>query len=195
MSDTLPDEGELVRRARAGDTQAFGALVQAYQTFAYNLALRATGNPVDAQDLAQEAFIRAWRSLDGFRGQSSFGTWLYRIVINACYNRAPRLRRELSELDLDGGEALSLSDRSLDPQLALEAAELRRMLQEEVERLPKSYRLLVLLRYQQGLSYEEIASVLETPLGTVKTGLFRAHARLRAVLQQALSPVEAAIYE
>jgi RNA polymerase sigma-70 factor (ECF subfamily) len=195
MNAKLAGEEELVERARNGDTQAFSALVLAYQTFAYNLALRAVGDPLEAQDLTQEAFVRAWQGLPGFRGQSGFRTWLYRIVVNACYNRSPALRREMAELDLECGEALHLAARSPDPQQSIEAADLRRRLREAIEGLPLGYRMLVLLRYQQGLSYEEIAGVLDAPLGTVKAGLFRAHAILKTVLEKALLVEKAAVYE
>ena len=201
MCTSSGDETELVRSAQAGDTQAFGALVLAYQSFAYNLALRALGDPHEAQDLTQEAFLRAWQGLAGFRRASSFRTWLYRIVMNLCYNRSPRLKRQLGELPIDEeadepasldrpGERLHLSEGqplldAQDPQSALETGELRRLVHQQVERLPAAYRLLVLLRYQQDLSYEQIAQVMDMPLGTVKTGLHRAHNRLKTALLEA----------
>lgn len=173
-------ERRTVARAQHGDTQAFGELVLAHQTFVYNLALRALGDPLDAQDLAQEAFLRAWQGLTGFRGASSFRTWLYRIVINLCYNRSPQLKRDLARLSIEQDPAAEWLPGNLpDPEQALEAQEQRAFLQRQIEALPTTYRLLVLLRYQQDLSYEEIAQVMGMPLGSVKTGLFRAHARLK----------------
>ena len=177
------DEHKLVERARAGDVEAFGALVLAHQQFVYNLAWRALGDEQDAQDAAQETFLRVWQSLPNFRGQAQFRTWLYRIVTNLCYSRLPRLRQQVAALgDL---EMVSLpDDTQADPAAQVEAGEQRAFLWQQIDELPESYRMLVLLRYQQGLAYEEIATVMSLPLGTVKTGLFRARARLRDALRE-----------
>jgi RNA polymerase sigma-70 factor, ECF subfamily len=175
-------EQALVARAQAGDAEAFGDLVVAHQQFVYNLAWRALGDEREAEDAVQEAFVRAWLALPNFRGQAQFRTWLYRIVTNLCCNRLPRLRRELTALTAD--QATWVPDESTpDPAAELEAGEQRAFLHRQIDALPESYRLLVMLRFQQGLAYEEIATVLSLPLGTVKTGLFRARARLRAALQ------------
>jgi RNA polymerase sigma-70 factor (ECF subfamily) len=174
-------ESELVRRAQAGDTEAFGALVTAHQAFVYHLALRAMGDEREAEDAAQEAFVRAWLALPNFRGQARFSTWLYRIVTNLCCNRRPRLRRELLALGEDAAVDIP-DDDAPNPAQQLELNERHAFVQRQVELLPESYRVLVMLRFQQELSYEEIASVLSLPLGTVKTGLFRARARLREAL-------------
>lgn len=177
------DETQLIRRARNGDTEAFAALVALHERFVYNLALRSLGNPEDAADTAQEAFVRAWMALPEFRGQSQFRTWLYRIVINLCINRFPRLRRELHDLTHD--ELTDIPEPAasqLDPAASSERNELHAFLHREIDRLPAQFRLLVSLRYQHDLPYEEIASLLNLPVGTVKTGLFRAKARLREAL-------------
>jgi RNA polymerase sigma-70 factor (ECF subfamily) len=179
------EEQNWVELAKAGDVEAFGALVQAHQQFVYNLAWRALGDEHEAQDAAQEAFLRVWQALPNFRGQAQFRTWLYRIVTNVCYGRLPRLRRQLAALG--EMEVAELPDENqTDPGARLEASEQRAFLWRQIEALPESYRVLVLLRYQQDLPYDEIASILSLPLGTVKTGLFRARARLR----QALSAFE-----
>lgn len=179
------NEAELVRRAQAGDTEAFGALVTEHQRFVYNLALRATSNAHEAEDVAQEAFVRAWLALPNFRRQAQFRTWLYRIVTNLCCNRLPRLRRDLSALsEEDIGEYSAPVDERTNPAYDVEASEQRAFLHQRIAALPESYRLLVSLRYQDELSYEEIADVLGLPLGTVKTGLFRARAQLREALRE-----------
>ena len=178
-------EAELVRLAQAGNAEAFGALVEEHQRFVYNLALRTLGDAHEAEDLAQEAFVRAWRALPRFQGRSQFRTWLYRIVTYLCFNRLPRLRRELAAMGEDVVDDLAHSGGAFaDPTTGIEDLERRAFLHRQIEALPESYRLLVTLRFQQDLSYDEIASVLSLPLGTVKTGLFRARARLRNVLQE-----------
>jgi RNA polymerase sigma-70 factor (ECF subfamily) len=176
------DETDLVRRAQAGETEAFEALVLAHQQFVFNLAWRALGDEREAEDLAQEAFVRAWLALPNFRGQARFRTWLYRIATNLCYNRLPRLRRDLAALGETTVQAQP-DARQPDPATSVEAAERRAFLREQIDRLPESYRVLVMMRFQQDLPYEEIATILSLPLGTVKTGLFRARARLREALR------------
>ena len=177
------NEGELVRRAQEGDADAFAALVTEHQRFVYNLALRALGDAHEAEEVAQDAFVRAWLALPRFRRQAPFRTWLYRIVTNLCYNRLPRLRRELAALEED--QAADLPAESLaDPVRNVEHEERRAFLHRQIELLPESYRVLVTLRFQQELSYEEIADILSLPLCTVKTWLFRARERLRQSLRE-----------
>ncbi len=171
-------EEELVRRSQAGDAKAFAMLVTEHQRFVYNLALRSLGDANEAEDVAQEAFVRAWQALPRFQGQAQFKTWLYRIVANLCFTRLPRLRRELAALSQE--QVMDLpSDPLTDPAADMEATERRAFLHRQIEALPESYRLLVTLRFQQELSYEEIASIVSLPLGTVKVGIFRARQRLR----------------
>jgi RNA polymerase sigma-70 factor (ECF subfamily) len=183
---TAGDEADLVRRARAGEADAFGALVLEHQSFVYNLAWRALGNDHEAEDLAQEAFVRAWLALPNFRGQARFRTWLYRITTNLCYNRLPGLRRDLAALGTMEAAELPEAHES-EPAATVEAAERRAFLHRAIDELPEGYRMLIMLRFQEGLPYEEIAAIMSLPLGTVKTGLFRARARLRqslAVLEE-----------
>lgn len=177
-----PSEVELIQQAKTGDTKAFAKLVAEYQNFVYNLALRTLGDPHEAEDLAQEAFVRAWLALPRFRGGATFQTWLYRIVVNLCYNRLPRLRRELAA---EGDEKITNvhDGLSANPATLIEIDEQRAFLHRQIEILPEKYRLLITLRYQGELTYEEIAQVLDIPLGTVKTGIFRARARLREALR------------
>lgn len=178
-----PDESQLVRQAQAGDTDAFAALVALHQRFVYNLALRALGNAREAEDVAQETFIRAWLSLANFRGEAQFRTWLYRIVTNLCCTRLPRLRREFQALNEDAAMDLPAETIS-DPAAWIDAQAQREFLHRQIDRLPESYRVLITLRYRQELAYEDIAAILNVPLSAVKTGLHRARERLRAAVRE-----------
>lgn len=182
----MPDnEHDLIQRARKGDQEAFAALVSEHQRYVYYLALRVLRNEEEALDLAQETFVRAWTALPNFRGQSHFRTWLYRITTNLCYNRLPGLRRSLSDLGDDVIAELPETGLAFDnPARGFESRELRSYLHKAIDELDENYRLLIALRYQSELSYEEIASTLNLPLGTVKTGLFRAKERLRQALEK-----------
>lgn len=153
-----------------------------YEGYVYNLALRVVGDPTEAEDLAQQAFVRAWRGLPRFRSEAKFSTWLYRIVTNLCYNRLPHMKADLNALIADE-EALNLPDERQQVESGLLASELREALHREIAALPESYRLLLTLRHLQELSYEEIARVTGMPVGTVKTGIFRARRRLREALE------------
>lgn len=176
-------EQTLIQRAQKGDHDAFAALVEENQRYVYNLALRVVKDENEALDLAQETFVRAWTALPNFKGQSQFRTWLYRIVTNLCYNRLPNLRRSLNDLGDDMMENIPETVSPFDnPAHEFESNETRSYLHHAIERLDENYRLLITLRYQNELSYEEIASTLNLPLGTVKTGIFRAKEQLRRSL-------------
>jgi RNA polymerase sigma-70 factor, ECF subfamily len=182
----MPDsEQHLIRRAQKGDHEAFAGLVTEHQRYVYNLALRVLKNEEEALDLSQETFVRAWTALPNFRGGSQFRTWLYRIVTNLCYNRLPNLRRSLNELGNDVISEIPETDLTFgNPSRGFESRELRIYLHKAVDELDENYRLLISLRYQNELSYEEIANTLNLPLGTVKTGLFRAKEQLRRALEK-----------
>lgn len=176
------DDRALVRRAQQGDQEAFAELVTCHQRYVYNLAYRLLREASEAEDLAQEAFLRAWRGLGNFRGEARFTTWLYRIVTNLCYNRLPSLRRQLLAADVDDVDTLAQPSEE-DPPAAIEAAERRAFLHRQIAALPDKYRLVITLFYLQEFSYQEIAQVLDLPLGTVKTHLFRARERLKRQIQ------------
>jgi RNA polymerase sigma-70 factor (ECF subfamily) len=180
----VENEQAVLQRAQKGDTEAFAALVDEHQRYIYNLALRVLKDEDEALDLTQETFVRAWTALPNFRGQSQFRTWLYRIVTNLCYNRLPNLRRSLTDLGDDVIADIPETDPTFDnPARGFESRELRLYLHQAIEDLDENYRLLISLRYQNELSYEEIAGMLNLPLGTVKTGLFRAKEQLRRALE------------
>lgn len=173
-------ESFLIQQAQAGDTAAFETLVNQHAQLVYNLALRTLNNPHEAEDIAQETFVRVWKALPSFREDARFSTWLYRITTNLCYNRLPKLKQELTALD--PAEDVQIVDRSQRVDRQLITAELREDLQDALNGLSESYRLLLTLRHLQGLSYAEIAEVTDMPLGTVKTGIFRARREMREAL-------------
>ncbi len=174
------EERQLIQKAQAGDARAYAQLVETHAPFVYNLALRLLSVPQEADDLAQEAFLRAWQSLPSFRIEARFQTWLYRIVTNLCYNRLPHLKQELAALDPE--EDVVLPAKRPSPERQLVNVELRADLHRAINDLPENYRLLIVLRHLQGMAYEEIAAVTDMPLGTVKTGIYRARQQLRLAL-------------
>lgn len=175
----VEDEKTLVRRGQAGDNDAFARLVERNQTGVYNLALRMTRDPEEAVDLTQETFLRAWRSLSGFRAEAKFSTWLYRIAYNVCLNR--RIVHPSIFADPSAADAVPASEGEEPPAIVLRQ-ERREWVMAAMNRLTPAYRLVLDLYYWRDCTYEEIAAILDLPMGTVKTHLFRAKAALRNVL-------------
>lgn len=180
---TREQEAAIVRKVLDGDANAFETLVLEYEKNVYNIALRMTGNSEDAADMTQEAFIKAYNSLQAFRGDSKFSVWLYRIVSNVCLdflrskNRRPTV--SLSVEDDDGEDTqLDVADESQSPELLLDRKLTRESVRRGLDSLPPDYRQILLLREIQGLSYDEIAQALSLEVGTVKSRIFRARKRL-----------------
>ena len=172
---------ELVRAAAKGRTEAFEELVRLHEKKVYALTLRMCGNPEDARDAAQEAFLSAWRGLPSFRGEAGFSTWLYRLASNAAIDQLRRNRRQREEDSLDAGE-MDAPDQSPGPQEAAEGAELQRAVADGLASLSEDHRRILLLREYQQLSYDEIAQTLDMDLGTVKSRISRARRALRKIL-------------
>jgi RNA polymerase sigma-70 factor, ECF subfamily len=173
---------EFLSRLRAGDRLAFEELVRTQQHRVYGLALRMLGNAAEAQDVAQEAFLRAHRGLAEFRGDARLSTWLYAIVSRLCLNRLAGGERRLTR---DGEEALSrIADARPGPDQTLEQGELAEALSRAIGELPEERRIVVVLRDVEGLAYEEIAEVLELPVGTVRSRLHRARLDLKEKLER-----------
>jgi len=175
---------DLLDRCRRGDTQAYARLLQEHQNGVYSLARGILHDHHEAQDMTQEVFVRAWRALPGFRGESSFSTWLYRIAVNTCLNRRRQLRPQLQVVDSEPVLA-RIEERFGDPVQTTIQNERNEHLWATVDRLPEKYRLVIILFYQQQLSYREIAETLSLPLGTVKAHLNRARRLLASNLQDA----------
>ena len=183
------DEVALIRAAREGDLNSFNRLVLEYQDLVYNQAYRVLGEPQAADDAAQEAFISAYQHLTSYRG-GSFRAWLLRIVTNACYDELRRRKRRpttpLEPLD-DAGEEIEspswMVDPEESPEESAERSELAGAIQNCINELPPEFRSVVALVDVQGMDYAEASEAMGTPLGTVKSRLARARARLRECLQ------------
>ena len=175
----------LVDAAAAGSREAFDELVRRYQTPVLNLARVLTAGSADAEDLAQDVFVRAWRSLSGFRGDSSFRTWLYRVAINVVQShrgRTSRLRRLFKAAPTSTDEPDDGIESAADPDDLERGVLLRDAIDKALATLPEDLRLAVTLRDVQGLDYRAIAEITGTPIGTVESRIFRARQRLKKEL-------------
>jgi RNA polymerase sigma-70 factor (ECF subfamily) len=181
---------ELVRRVQRGERGAFDLLVLRYQHKVVKLVARLLRDPAEAEDVAQEAFVKAYRAIGSFRGDSAFYTWLYRIAVNTARNTmASRQRRPLdyeAELSESEQSAVEWRLRHLDtPEAAALTDEIHRTVNRSVEELPEDLRTAIVLREIEGLSYEEIAAAMDCPVGTVRSRIFRA----REAIDRDLKPL------
>ena len=180
---TREDELDIIRRVLDGDVNAFEQIVLTHQKNIYNLALKMVGNPDDAFDISQDAFLRAYNSLSSFHGDSKLSVWLYRLTSNICIDFLRKKKRrnevQLSILeDDDEDRPLDIPDDRFSPDVELDRAEQRKAIHEGLAQLPENDRKILTLREISGLSYEEIAQALDLELGTVKSKLFRARKKL-----------------
>jgi RNA polymerase sigma-70 factor (ECF subfamily) len=182
---------QLVERAQRGDKHAFELLVSKYQRKLARLLARFIRDPVEVEDVAQEAFIKAYRALPSFRGDSAFYTWLYRIGINTAKNYLVALGRRApttTEFDSEDAEAFEDGDQLRDintPESMLMSAEIARTVNDTLEKLPAELRNAITLRELEGLSYEDIAAIMNCPIGTVRSRIFRA----REAIAEQLRPL------
>jgi RNA polymerase sigma-70 factor (ECF subfamily) len=191
----------LVRRVQSGDKGAFDALVRKYQHKLVKLVMRYVRNPAEAEDIAQEAFIKAYRALPQFRGDSAFYTWLYRIAINTAKNAVVSRDRSPIEYNIDRNDATEesydMQGRMKDsetPEGLVLTDEIRSTVNAAIEALPEDLKTAIVLRELDGLSYEEIAAAMDCPVGTVRSRIFRAREaidrRLRDVFEGGLGRTE-----
>src|SRR2546427_4335973 len=178
------DESRLVEAIRRGDPRAFEDLVSAYQHRVFGVGLRMLGNGAEAEEVAREAFLRVYRAIAGFRGDAKLSTWLYRITSRLCLNRLASGERRMTRR---GEETLlRLANGHADAATRLEQGELEAALHRAIAELPDERRIVVVLRDLEGLSYEEIALVLELEPGTVRSRLHRARMDLKDKLERFL---------
>jgi RNA polymerase sigma-70 factor (ECF subfamily) len=187
-----PDDNdqELVRRVQAGDQSAFNLLVLKYQHRVLKLVGRFVHDATEAEDVAQEAFLKAYRALSSFRGDSAFYTWLYRIAINTAKNALVSQRRRPVDFDLDLQDPEQFERQAKlkeadTPEGVLLTEEIREVVERAMEQLPEDLRTAIVLRELEGLSYEEIAEAMDCPVGTVRSRIFRA----REAIDKKLKPL------
>jgi RNA polymerase sigma-70 factor (ECF subfamily) len=191
-SNQREEDAALVARARRGDRDAFKSLVERHERKAYAVALGMVKNPDDARDIVQEAFLKVWKSLGAFEGQSAFYTWLYRIVANLCIDH---LRKGKSQVEYDdqrvheedqvaGDEHILPQTAGLHPGRALESKELGEALERALEELSPNHRAVLLMREVEGLSYREMADAMKVSEGTIMSRLFHARKKMQAALAE-----------
>jgi RNA polymerase sigma-70 factor (ECF subfamily) len=174
------DERQLVVRIQAGDRQAFEQLLDSYETRVYRLALRFTGCVPDAEDVTQEIFLAIYKGIGNFRGNSTLGTWIYRIAMNHCLEF--RRKRRLEVLPYDEELTLASTDWRKDPVQSADRQELSAKVEAAINCLSPMHRDVIVLHELQGLTYQEVAATLNVPVGTVKSRLSNAFRRLRDLL-------------
>ena len=179
------DDRRLIQDCLRGRTEAFGELIRRYQDRLYNTVYRLLGNAEDARDVVQDAFINAFQSLDSFKGDSRFFTWLYRIAMNTAFSFKRKQRAVLSiHRACEGNTALEPLDPSeaTQPDFALEQADEERLLQRALLQLSADHRAVLIMKDMEGQKYEAMAEILQVPIGTIRSRLHRARMELRELL-------------
>ena len=193
MADQQHNDQQLVARVQKGDRRAFDLLVIKYQHRISSLVGRYISDYAEAQDVTQEAFVKAYRALPNFRGESQFYTWMYRIAVNTAKNYlVSRGRRTPTrDIDIDDAEIFSEEANLKDvatPDALIARDQLQKVVFDAIEALPEELRMAVTLRELDGLSYEEIAEVMDCPIGTVRSRIFRAREAIEKKMQPLLEP-------
>ena len=172
------EEKFLIKRAQAGDEGSFEKLIESNKTKAYNLALSYMKNEYDAQDVVQDSYIKIFRNLKSFKGESSFDTWVYRIVVNTCKDHLRKHKDNVVNLD----QAYDLEDKGPGPEEVMETKLTADLILKAMDFLTLDHREIIILRDIRGLTYEEIAFILDCSVGTVKSRLSRAREKLKTVI-------------
>lgn len=179
---------ERIKQVLKGDQNAFGDIVELYKDKVYQISYRILGNKHEAEDIAQEAFIRAYVNIQSFNMNLKFSTWIYRIATNLCIDRIRKKKPDYYlDAEVSGAEGLTMyssipANTSL-PEDDVESLELQELIQKEISKLPEKYRTVIVLRYIEELSLNEISEILDIPLGTVKTRIHRGREALRKQLR------------
>src|SRR6266849_9005436 len=178
------DDLMLVAFSKNGDQEAFAQLVQRYQRLVFNLVYRMLQQYEEATEITQETFLAAWQGLPACRGDARFPTWLYRIAYNCCLKQLEQRKRDKAlQIALQAEQFLEDADNDQRPDAELEAHDRQALVQEHLSQLPAKYRIVLILRHLQDMTYEEMAEILTMPIGTIKTHLFRALNLLKQRLQ------------
>lgn len=187
MKSKLEDEKKLIKQSISGDIQSFETLINRYQKMAFNVAYRILGNEEDAKDMTQEALIKVFRNLKSFRMDSSFSTWLYRIVMNTCKDHLRKNKVKVISMDQsydvgDGEVQMEFEDEGLKPDELLVSKETQSEVQEALMEVSEKNRIVVVLRDIKGFSYSEISDIVNIPIGTIKSRISRGRNELKSIL-------------
>lgn len=183
------NERNLVERAKSGDIEAFEQLIIGCQKKVFNIAYRMIGNYDDANELAQEVFLKAFRSIKKFKGDSLFSTWIYKVTANVCLDEIRKRKKKVvisldQQIEFNDGEVKrQIPDSAPTPDMEAETNELKNVVNESIAQLNEDYKSMIILRDIQGLSYDEISKIVNCPEGTVKSRINRARQALKKVLQ------------
>ena len=174
---------ELVKKSQLGDKSAFEELVKRHQDLVFSLSFKLTGNRELANDVAQEAFIRAWKAIEKFRGDSTFGTWIYRITVNTAWTLRKKAKKHYS-LNIEDTQEPVVIDEKKDPELVAINSDLSVVLRKALNQIPLEQRIIVELKNIEGRSHKEIADYLNISVTAAKVRLHRAHQKLRNILEE-----------
>lgn len=174
---------ELVKKSQLGDKSAFEELIKRHEDLVFSLSFKLTGNRELANDVAQEAFIRAWKAIEKFRGDSTFGTWIYRITVNTAWTLRKKAKKHYS-LNIEDTQEPVVIDEKKDPELVAINSDLSVVLRKALNQIPLEQRIIVELKNIEGRSHKEIADYLDISVTAAKVRLHRAHQKLRNILEE-----------